>query len=163
MKINSDTELKLAGRFLQKGYTDAQARLKAVWQNPQIASICSEMPNMTLLMSNVAAAIDKTKLSIHDINLLQQYAIETRAGNCSGCGDLCESAVEGQIPVSDVMRYLMYARSYGNRHRARTRFQKIPLDTRHQMAKTDYSLAEQRCPQKMAIGKLMGEALKELA
>jgi hypothetical protein len=31
------------------------------------------------------------------------------------------------------------------------------------MAKADYSAAEQRCPQKMAIGKLMQEALKELS
>ena len=163
VKINSETELELAGRFLQKGYTDAQAKLKAVWQNPQIASICSEMPNMTLLMSNVAAAIDRTKVSDRDVNLLQQYAAETRSGYCSGCGDICESAVAGQIPISDVMRYLMYARSYENRQRARTRFQKISLKTRQKMAKTDYSLAEKRCPQKMAIARLMREASLELA
>jgi predicted aldo/keto reductase-like oxidoreductase len=44
VKTNTVTELELAGRFLQKGFTDAQAKLKAVWQNPQVASICSEMP-----------------------------------------------------------------------------------------------------------------------
>ena len=163
VKIDSDTELELAGRFLQKGYTDAQAKLKAVWQNPQIASICSEMPNMTILMSNVAAAINKTKLSVQELNLLQQYAIETGQGNCKGCGDICESAFKGRIPISDVMRYLMYARSYGKLNRSREKFQKIPLAVRYQMTNTDYSLAEQRCPQKMAIGKLMGEALNELA
>ncbi|MEJ2170087.1 MAG: aldo/keto reductase, partial [Desulfobacterales bacterium] len=57
VRTHSETELKLAGRFLQKGFTDGQAKLKAVWRNPQIASICSEMPNMTLLMSNVAAQV----------------------------------------------------------------------------------------------------------
>jgi len=37
------------------------------------------------------------------------------------------------------------------------------LDIRIQMDKADYSMAERRCPQKMAIGSLMQEALKELS
>jgi hypothetical protein len=41
-------------------------------------------------------------------------------------------------------------------------FQKIPLRIRQQMKGMDYNPAKQRCPQKMAIGKLMREALKEL-
>ena len=163
VNTDSDTELKLAGRFLQKGFTDAQAKLKAVWDNPDICCICSEMPNMTILMSNVAAALDKTKLSIRDMGLLRQYAQETRSHYCAGCADICESSIQGNVPVSDVMRCLMYARSYGNLQRAKTRFQKLPIITRRQMTLTDYSLAEQRCPQKMPIGKLMREAVKEFS
>jgi len=163
VNTDSDTELKLAGRFLQKGFTDAQAKLKAVWDNPDISCVCSEMPNMTILMSNVAAALDKTKLSVRDTELLRQYAQETRQNHCVGCADICESAVHGKIPVSDVMRCLMYARSYGNHQRGKTRFQKIPVVTRRQMTVTNYSMAEQRCPQEMAIGKLMREAVEELS
>jgi predicted aldo/keto reductase-like oxidoreductase len=163
VKTNSETELELAGSFLEKGYTDAQAKLKAVWENTKIASICSEMPNMTILMANVAAAMDKTKLSVRENALMQQYARETRSAFCAGCADICESAVAANIPIGDVMRYLMYARSYNNLHRACTRFRKIPPDIRLQMAMADYSAAEQRCPQKMPIGKLMNEALKELS
>jgi uncharacterized protein len=163
VNIDSDTELKLAGRFLQKGFTDAQAKLKAVWDNPDISCICSEMPNMTILMSNVAAAMDKTKLSVRDMELLRQYAQETRSHYCAGCADICESSLREKLPVSEVMRCLMYARSYGSRQRAKARFQKIPVITRRQMMLTDYFLAEQRCPQKMAIGKLMREAVKELS
>ena len=163
VKTDSDTELKLAGRFLQKGFTDAQAKLKAVWDNPDICCICSEMPNMTILMSNVAAAMDKTKLSIRDMELLRHYARETSSHYCAGCADICESSIQGDVPISDVMRCLMYARSYGNPQRAKIRFQKLPINTRRQMTLTDYSLAEQRCPQKMAIGKLIREAVKELS
>jgi len=159
VNTDSDTELKLAGRFLQKGFTDAQAKLKAIWDNPNISCICSEMPNMTFLMSNVAAALDKTKLSVRDMGLLRKYAQETRSHYCAGCADICESSVQGNVPVSDVMRCLMYARSYGNRQRGKTLFQKIPVMTRRQMTVTDYSLAEQRCPQNMPIGKLMKEAV----
>ncbi len=163
VKSDSESEIEMAGRFLQKGFTDAQAKLKAVWDNPNISCICSEMPNMTILMANVAAALDKAKLSAHDMGLLRQYAQETRSHYCAGCADICESSVQGNVPVSDVMRCLMYARSYGNRQRGKTRFQKIPVTTRRQMTVTDYSLAEQRCPQKIPIGKLMAEAVKELS
>jgi hypothetical protein len=56
----------------------------------------------------------------------------------------------------------MYARGYGDRHRGRMHFQKIPLRIRQEMEGMDYGPAEQRCLQKMAIGRLMREALEEL-
>ena len=163
VRTNTETELKLAGRFLKKGFTDAQAKLKAVWENPNIASICSEMPNMTILMSNVAAAINRTELPSQDIKLLQIHTQETRSCYCAGCTDLCESAMGGVVPIGDVMRYLMYSRSYGDHDRAAGRFNRISERIRSEMAYLDYSLAEQKCPQNIAIGKLMREALDELS
>ncbi|MGB7030804.1 MAG: aldo/keto reductase [Syntrophobacteria bacterium] len=162
VKTNTETELKLAGRFLKKGFTDAQAKLKAVWENPNIASICSEMPNMTILMSNVAAAYNRTKLSSQDLRLLRHYAQETGSDYCAGCTDLCESTIRSDVPIGDVMRYLMYCRSYGDRHRATMHFNEIPEMIRREMARLDYSLAEQKCPQKISIGKLMREAVDEM-
>lgn len=49
---------QLTGQFLNKGFTDIQDRLIAVWQNPHITSICSYMPSMTVLESNVSAALN---------------------------------------------------------------------------------------------------------
>jgi len=163
VRTDSDTELELAGRFLEKGFTDAQAKLMAVWQNPDIASICSQMPNMTILMANIAAAVNKTGLSARDTQLLQRYARETRTDYCTGCTNICESAVGEEIPIGDVMRFLMYCRSYGDRHYAMAEFNKLPEKTRRQLARIDYSKAEQRCPQNMSIGKFMREAIKELS
>ena len=162
VSTSSETELELAGRFLQKGFTDAQAKLKAVWENPNIACICTEMPNVTILMSNVAAAMNRTKLSSDDKKLLHRYAEETRSVYCTGCTDLCESATAGIAPIGDVMRYLMYSRSYGDHDRAHQLFSRIPQKVRANMATLDYTKAEQRCPQKMAIGKLMRQAVREL-
>jgi predicted aldo/keto reductase-like oxidoreductase len=163
VKTNTETEYELAGRFVKKGYTDAQAKLKAVWENPKIASICSEMPNMTILMANVAAAMNKTKLSSRDMNLLQQYAKETASDYCTGCTKICESTVNGQAPIGDVMRCLMYFRSYGERNHAISLFKDIPEIVRAKIASLDYSLAEKRCPQKMAIGHLMRDAFEQLS
>jgi predicted aldo/keto reductase-like oxidoreductase len=163
IKTDTDIELKMAGRFLRKGFTDAQAKLMAVWQNSDIASICSQMPNMTILRANVSAAMNKTDFSAKDTEWLQRYARETHSDYCAGCTDICESAVESNVPIGDVLRYLMYFRSYGDYHYASVRFQTIPENIRLQMADLDYSSAEQKCPQKIAIGKLMGEAVKELS
>ena len=163
VRTDSDTELELAGRFLEKGFTDAQAKLMAVWQNPDIASICSQMPNMTILMANIAAAVNKTGLSARDTQLLQRYAREAQTDYCTGCTNICESAVGENIPIGNVMRFLMYCRSYGDRHYAMAEFNKIPDSTRRRLANIDYSKAEQRCPQNMSIGKLMKEAIKELS
>ena len=163
IRSGSNTELDPAGRFKQKGYTDAQARLKAVWDNPQIACICSEMPSTAILMSNVAAALNKTTLSATEKGLLNRFARETRSNYCAGCSQICESYIGGRVPVGDVMRYLMYSHSYGQHNRAIAEFRTIPVEIRHGMAGLDYSVAEKKCPQKMAIGKLMNMALKELA
>ncbi|MGD9080458.1 MAG: aldo/keto reductase, partial [Desulfobacterales bacterium] len=162
VRTDSQTELEMAGRFLKKGFTDGQAKLKAVWQNPQISSICSQMPNMTLLMSNVAAALDKTRLSARDTSLLQRYAKETRSAYCAGCADICEACVQGDAPIGDVMRYLMYCNSYGDYKLAAEGFNKITEKVRRRLTRLDYSRAEKECPQGLPIAKLMQEAKKKL-
>ena len=68
-----------------------------------------------------------------------------------------------KVPISDIMRYLMYARSYGDPDLARSLFNGLPLDTRRLMTETDYTRAEGRCPQRMPIGRLMREAIVELS
>ena len=157
------TALRLTKQFLGKGFTKQQAKLKAVWENPIIASICSEMPNVKILMSNVAAALDRVKLLGGDMKLLEHYARETSMGYCAGCAHICESAYAGEAPISDVMRYLMYYHSYGDRERAKALFAALPMDTRKHMPTLDYFRAERTCPQGILIGKLMKEAAEILA
>ena len=163
VRSNSEKEMALGGQFLERGFTEHQAKLKAVWENPQIAAICSQMPNMTILMANIAAALDKTRLSAGDLNQLIEYADTTTPSYCAGCGDVCENAVSEDIPIADVMRYLMYAESYGDRERATASFQKLPEKIRHTVARIDYNEAERRCPQNMPIGHLMRRAAQRLA
>jgi hypothetical protein len=156
-----DAEREMAARFLAKGFTAGQAKLKAVWENRRIASICSEMPNMKLLMENVSAALNRTRLSGNDRQRLQRYALLTHSSYCTGCARICESALSAPVPIGDAMRFLMYGRSYGDRRRAAHRFQRIPEKTRRIMAELDYTRAEQACPQQMTIGRLIREGLIE--
>ncbi len=160
--IGSETDdaIKMTQNFLAKGFTAEQARLKVVWENPHIASICSAMPNMTILQANVAAALNKTGLSSNDRRRLNQYAHLTAPGYCAGCSHICESTLNADIPISDIMRYLMYAHAYGDFESATQGLRRIPENSRNRLCAVDYSWAERRCPQNMPIARLMEQASK---
>jgi len=151
---------KLADHFMAKGFTPEQAKLKAVWQNPNIASICSEMPNMTILKANVAAAADPNEWSLQDERQLEEYARETAFGYCTGCSRLCEPTVKGKVPISDIMRCLMYDSEYGKHELAQRTFEDIMPASRRHLLRSDFGLAEKCCPQNMPIGGLMAVAQK---
>ena len=162
--IGSETDdaLKMTENFLKKGYTAEQAKLKVVWENPNIASICSAMPNMTILQANVNAALNRQSLSAGDKQRLKQYAQHTASGYCAGCATICESAVDLDIPICDLLRYSMYHYSYGDQETALTLFNALPADIKANILKADYSRAEKYCPQKIQIGKILKNAHKDL-
>ncbi len=163
VRTDSDDELALAGKFLNKGFSPQQAKMKAVWQEPLISSICSQMPNVTLLSANVAAALDKTQLKTSDIQLLQHYAEKTCSHYCAGCRENCESALPETPVIADIMRYMMYYRSYGNLELAREKYAEIPGEIRATLAHQNWVKAEKACPRQVPIGLIVHEALKTLA
>ena len=155
-------EQAIFNQLAKKGLTFEQAKLKAVWDDERIASITSGITNMAILQANVAAAVNNKKLSLHDKKLLDQYAHQTASYYCMGCSSICESEINNEVPISDVMRFLMYARCYGELEIAKSHFKELPLKTRERMVYTNYQNAEQKCPQHMNIGRLMREATEEL-
>ncbi len=162
-KKDNDAENEIIGHFLEKGYTREQALIKAVLADKRIAVACITMPNLNLLKTNVAAVLDKAELAPEDIAALQRYSEKICSGYCAGCSDICGFAVKDMPYVSEVMRYLMYYNSYGDRQRARDLFAKLPSKARNRVLRADYSLAEKRCPQHMPIANLMAEAASKLA
>ena len=158
-----EAKLEMVDRFLKRGFTDKQAKLKVIWENPNIASICSQMPNLTILSANVAAARDQTKLAREEFDSLRRYALETKADYCTGCGKICREAVGGAVPVNEVMRCLMYQRYYGEPELARLTFAGLGEEVKQRLTEVDYSRAEQACPRGLAIADLMRQAKEMLA
>jgi aryl-alcohol dehydrogenase-like predicted oxidoreductase len=158
----TDDALEMTERFLQKGYSAEQAKLKAVWDNPNIASICSAMSNMTILQANAAAALDQKKLSTGDRKRMEQYALRTAPGYCAGCADICEPAVTLDVPICDLMRYAMYKCGYGDRETASRLFNDLSTDIKANILKADYSKAEKLCPQGIRIGKVLKNTCDDL-
>jgi len=162
-KIETEEDKKLTSHFLQRGFTEGQAKIKAVLQDKRFSSACVGMMNVAVLTEDVAAVLDKTKLTQMDKNVLKEYAEATCNSYCAGCAHICQSALPNVPYVSDIMRYLMYYNSYGEKEMARELFAEIPRTVRNNLLCTDYSLAEARCPQHMPIGELVAEAVSKLA
>ena len=121
------------------------------------------MPNLTILSANVAAALDRTKLTREEVESFQKYALETKGNYCAGCGKICQEAVGGTIPVSEVMRCLMYHQYYGEPELARLTFAGLSEEVRSRLTEVDYSVAEQACPHGLAITALMRQAKEMFA
>jgi predicted aldo/keto reductase-like oxidoreductase len=159
IRSGNEAEIEMAGRFMKKGFTDHQAKLMAVWEDKRIASICSQMPNLTILATNAAAAVEQTRLSQSDRASLARYAEETRGDYCAGCGRLCTEALAKKVPINDVMRCLMYLHSYQDLGLARSTFKNLSTQARELLTQSDFSGAEKSCPHNLPIGRLMREAV----
>jgi len=161
-KIKTEADKKLVEHFLQRGFTKEQAKIKLVLEDKRFASACVGMKNVSVLNSNVAAVLDKTKLTQADREVFSQYAKATCNGYCAGCAYICDSALADTPYVSDIMRYLMYHNSYGEQAEAKRLFAQIPTGVRNKLLDMDYTLAEARCPQRLPIRELITEAVSVL-
>ncbi len=94
---------------------------------------------------------------------MRRYALETNADYCAGCGKICQEAVDGAVPVNEVLRCLMYYRYYGEPELARLTFAGLPEEVRQWLTEVDYSRAEQTCPHGLAIAEFMRQASEVLA
>jgi len=157
----AEADKKMLAHFLDKGFTEGQAKIKAVMDDQRFSTVNSSMPSTALLMTNIAVALDKTKLAAEDMNILKQYAQATCSGYCAGCAHICEPTASG-VPVGDIMRALMYHDSYGDIAQAKAVFAEIPADVKQRLLSVDYSAAEHVCPNRMPIGKLVADAAAKL-
>ncbi len=158
----TEAELKVSQQFMARGFTDKQARLKGVWENKTIASICSQMPSINILSANVAAARDQVSLSTAERAVLVELASAEATGYCGGCGSICSQACEG-LPVQHVMRSLMYHNEYEEPGLGRATFAELPEAVRQRLANADFAKAEARCPHRLEIAKLVRQAVETLA
>ena len=159
----TEEDKKLIKHFTRKGFTESQAKIKAVLDDNKFCSACVKMETLAVLMENATAVLDKTELTAADIKALEEYAKATCSGYCAGCSNICESALPDMPYVSDIMRYLMYYNSYGEQESARELFAQIPAGVRAKLLSINYKPAEKQCPQRMPIAKLIAEAVIKLA
>jgi len=162
-KVETEEDKKLVSHFLQKGFTEQQAKIKVVLEDKRISSACVGMQTVDILDSNALAVLDKTKLSQADKELFRQYAADTCTGYCAGCSEICDEILPDTPYVADIMRYLMYYNSYGRKQHARQLFARIPGRVKSRLLAIDYSSAEACCPQHLPIAKLVAEAVSKLA
>jgi uncharacterized protein len=139
----------------------AQAKLRSLWQNPNLTSVCSLMPTVAIMRANAQAAQDESPLHAEVTQALAAFAKASGPSFCRRCGT-CDTATAERIPIFNVMECLMYSRAYGAQDLATRIFTQIPAELRAKLPFADFSHAEGLCPQKMPIAQLMKEAHSEL-
>lgn len=158
----SSEEQALLKSFTDRGFTLEQAKIKAVWNDERIASSCIAMYSLDILKANIAAATDNRQLSWREMEMLHRLAENTCDQYCLGCMK-CAFVMGSDSMIPEVMRYLMYYKSYGDKDRARQHFRKLPDAFKKDLALRNYSPAEALCPQHIRIGDAMREAARILA
>ncbi|MAE72096.1 MAG: hypothetical protein CME06_16710 [Gemmatimonadetes bacterium] len=150
--------------FSSKNFTLPQAKLKAVWADERISSICSHIDNTAKLAENVAAAKSPVRLSMHDIQELRRVDREYASLHCLGCSHFCEPEAGGGVRIADTLRYLMYSECYGEPERARTLYAELS-DQERGSGSVDFARARSACPRgidipsRMALARhLLGDA-----
>jgi predicted aldo/keto reductase-like oxidoreductase len=152
----------LDNHFIQKGFTEGQAKIKTVLQDNRICSACVTMKSVAIITSNATAVLDKTELNRNDLDFMDSYAKQTCSGYCAGCANLCAAAVPQMPYICDVLRSLMYYRKYGDTDLAKEVFAEVAARVNSPISGFDYRLAEKVCPNRLPIGFLMREAQKLL-
>lgn len=149
-------------KFEQTGkWNKHQAVLKAVWADTRITAAVSHMEDMKQLKENLAAAVDKSKLTALEHNALERYAEATRPYACHGCDHLCSAAVAAPVQVAQTLRSLMYHDGYGDPEKARRVFAELPEEARR-LAGVDFSGANRACPHGVDVAQLMKRAARVL-
>ncbi|MEM9494242.1 MAG: aldo/keto reductase, partial [Myxococcota bacterium] len=149
-------------KFKQNGkWNKFQSVLKAVWEDKRIAAVVSHMDTLGKVRENVAAAVDKTKLTSVEHNSLEMYAAATRSEACDGCDHICGAQVEAPVRIGDTMRYLMYHDTYGEQDKAKKLFRTLPMAAQN-LSGVDYRAAEAACPHGVKIASHMARAAKIL-
>jgi predicted aldo/keto reductase-like oxidoreductase len=164
LEVKTDDDKNMVNSFLEKGFTEAQTKIKSVLEDKRIASACITMNTVEQISTNVAAVLDRKKLSSAEMNILRQHALNTCSSYCAGCSEICNSSMPLAGPhIADIMRSLMYYNSYGDKKMAREVFSEIPVNVRRKLSRLDYSAVESNCPQNLPVGMLISEAVKKMA
>ena len=118
-------------KFEQTGkWNKYQAVMKAVWADERLSGAVSDMDNLDKVRENVAAALDKTKLTQAECESLYRYAAATRSVTCDGCDHLCGAALDAPVQIGTTLRYLMYHDVYGQSDLAKELYRKLPAEAR---------------------------------
>ena len=99
------------------------ASLKWVLRNPNIDTVIPSIVDMDQLEENLTAMTTPWRSS--DEKLLAECLNQIQPSYCRMCGT-CEGSCPQGLPVSDLLRYAMYAEGYGNFNLGRENFLQLP-------------------------------------
>lgn len=130
------------------------AALKWAIKNPAIATTVPSMTDIDQLEQNFAVMAQE--FNDADTKILSAGLEEIRPYFCRMCGQ-CEGHCPKGLPVSDMVRFVMYAEGYGQFALGREHFQRMPAELQ-QVRCDDCSVCAVRCPNGVAVAERLMRA-----
>lgn len=137
----------------------ALAALKWVLRNPNVTTTVPSMTDTEQLEENFKAM--SGKFSEPDEKVLAAWLEDIRPLYCRMCGQ-CDGKCPKGLPVSEVLRYLMYAEGYGQYALGRERYLALPPEVARVRCSSCASCAVQ-CPNGVRVAERLVRAQELLA
>jgi predicted aldo/keto reductase-like oxidoreductase len=124
MKTQMGARLNDLSVYEEEGATFPEAALRWVFSDPNVDMAIVSMESTELADAYIRAS-GQSGLRTRDARILERYVRDHTADYCrSGCS-VCESSCPLGVPIADVLRQRMYAKSYGNLALARTGYAEL--------------------------------------
>ncbi|MDH3599105.1 MAG: aldo/keto reductase [Candidatus Tectomicrobia bacterium] len=146
MKTLRGAKLNDMEPYQKDGATFAQAAFRWVLSNPAVDALIVTM-NSPRQVNEYIAASGSTKLSRHDLELLDRYTELNDATYCRPVCDACAASCPVQVPIADVLRHKMYFEDYGAERMARERYTQLSTN-----ASACLTCADQTCANACVYG-----------
>jgi hypothetical protein len=112
--------------YQHDGATFAQAAFRWVLSNAAVDALVVSMASPSQVDEFVAAS-GNTKVTQHDLTLLDRYVTLNDATYCRPVCQACAGACPEHVPIADVLRHKMYFSDYGAERMARERYAALPI------------------------------------
>jgi predicted aldo/keto reductase-like oxidoreductase len=134
----------------------SQAAFKWVLSNPDVSGLVVSMSRYDQIDEYLYAS--GKPVTTADVDLLEKYDQLIARNYCRpGCG-ACLSACPHGVPIDDVLRYAMYAESYGREREAARKYARVDPSRRADHCATCPAPCEASCPFRLPIREKMTRA-----
>jgi hypothetical protein len=127
MKTQMGAKLNDLSAYEVQGASFQEASLRWVLSDPNVDAAIISMTSTEVADSYMRAS-GKRGLRTSDIQILERYVRNHSADYCRAGCSACESACPLGVPIADVLRQRMYAKSYGNLPLARSGYAALDSD-----------------------------------
>jgi len=137
-----------------------QAAVKWALSNPPVCNVVKGMKSFEDIRLFVGAS--GQKFTEKDADLLRKFASAINRTYCrTGCGECLDACPRG-VPVSDILRYDMYYRHYGDEHTALQGYSQLPPDRTAAACFDCAGECEKACPYGLAVKDMLTQAHETL-
>ena len=161
-KMLADVPNHVPASLKEKGFSNYQMLLQAIWSDERIASCCVSMTSTEQITENTAAARQFEPLKAAELEQLRHLFLASQPTLCANCDGRCAEAAGTTAALGDLARFLTYHQHHGIRAEAR-RFYRELSDAARDWKGADLAAAQAACPSKLNFAEILPEADRHLA